>query len=428
MSRAERRARPASIAVPIFALALGAVAIATAVFFAVTFTGPPARPAPQTVADVASALVRMDVSHAARGSRPLTIERSGETPAPRAGEEADAVTGRLIAAALHADPAAVVAYRDERLHVRDSDILGGFTIAWRTDAQWRVVRTRPEPWLTSWRIVTLSAMLAAMLALALPAWAIARALSRPLRLLADTAATARPGAPLGPVPAGGPSEVRDLASAVAAMHARLAGHAAGRTAMLAAIAHDLGTPLSRLAFRIDQLPDDVRARALGDIEEMRAMIDGALRFARDEAGRRPDQRIDLGSLLDSLVEDAAPAPVALEAGPRAVVLGDPGALRRLFTNLMDNAVRYGGEARLSWSVAAPCAEVLVDDAGPGFAGEDATRLFEPFVRGEPSRNRATGGSGLGLAIVRSIAEAHGGGIALESHASGGRVRVRLPLA
>lgn len=420
-------ARHASIAVPIFTLAIAAVGIATAVFFAVTFTGPPPRPTPQTVGNVAAALAGGSTRDEASGSRALLLVRTSAAPGPRAGESSDRDTARLVAAALHVRADTVVAYRDERMRMRDADILGGFTIGWNVEREWRTVQTRAEPWLSHWRVVTLSAMLAAMLTIALPAWGIARALSRPLRRLADTAASARPGAPLGPVPEGGASEVRDLAAAVAAMHGRLASHAAGRTVMLAAIAHDLGTPLSRLAFRVEHLPDEARTRALADIEEMRAMIDGALRFARDEASTRPDQRIDLGSLLDSLVEDAAPVPVTLEAGPRTVVLGDPGALRRLFTNLIDNAVRYGGEAQVRWTIAAPCVEIMIDDAGPGFAPEDARRLFEPFVRGDPSRNRTTGGTGLGLAIVRSIAEAHGGSVGLGRHAGGGRVLVKLPL-
>jgi signal transduction histidine kinase len=199
--------------------------------------------------------------------------------------------------------------------------------------------------------------------------------------------------------------------------------------MLAAIAHDLGTPLSRLSFRVEHLPEAARERAAADIAEMRAMIASLLRFARDEASERSDARIDLGSMLDALVEDMhmAGTPVSLEPGERAIVRGDPQALRRLFANLIENAVRYGDSAALSWQVADGIADILLDDRGPGVDPAQAERLFEPFVRGDPSRNRATGGTGLGLAIVRGIAESHGGTVTLERHDGYGRARVRLPV-
>lgn len=161
------------------------------------------------------------------------------------------------------------------------------------------------------------------------------------------------------------------------------------------------------------------------------MIGATLALAREEAGTSEMARVDLGSLLDSLVEDmcVAGCPVMLEPGPRAIVRGDSGALRRVFQNLVENAVRYGGEAALGWTTGGDQVEVTVDDRGPGLAGADARRLFEPFVRGDPSRNRATGGTGLGLAIVRTLAERHGGAASLSDRPEGGaRATVTLPLA
>ncbi len=201
--------------------------------------------------------------------------------------------------------------------------------------------------------------------------------------------------------------------------------------MLGAIAHDLGTPLSRLAFRVEQLPEPARARAAEDIGEMRAMIAATLALARDEAQRTEAVRVDLGSLLDSLVEDMAVAgcAVSLSPGPRAVVRGDSGALRRIFQNLIENALRYGGAAALDWRVAHGEVTVTIDDPGPGLGGADPDRLFEPFVRGDPSRNRATGGTGLGLAIVRTLVVRHGGTARLEDRPNGGaRATVTLPCA
>jgi len=224
--------------------------------------------------------------------------------------------------------------------------------------------------------------------------------------------------------------VQELASAFEAMQERLLHQAENRSAMLGAIAHDLGTPLSRIAFWVEQLPDEARVRAEADIEEMRAMLKAALRFTRDERGGTPHERLDLGSLIESLVDDlaASSTPVETQGGPRAVVRGDPAALRRLFGNLIENAVRYGERAQLGWQLHEHGVDVLVEDAGPGFDLGRAEALFAPFVRGEASRNRETGGTGLGLAIVRSIAEAHGGTVALENReGGGGRVRVRLPV-
>jgi signal transduction histidine kinase len=162
---------------------------------------------------------------------------------------------------------------------------------------------------------------------------------------------------------------------------------------------------------------------------MRAMIGAALRFARDDAGAHVDQRIDLGSLLESIADDMQGSGGAVTAnpGPRVIVRGDPTGLRRLFANLIENAVRYGDRATLHWQVGGGHVDVLIDDHGPGFDPALAERLFEPFVRGDPSRSRETGGTGLGLAIVRSLAEVHRGTVSLERGPDGGRVRVRLPL-
>ena len=173
-----------------------------------------------------------------------------------------------VAATMGLPPARIVAYRDERLAFAPGVVFGSFTVAVSDGARWRVVRTAAQPFISRWQLTLLAAVLGTILLLAGPAWLIARAISKPLRQLRDTAAAARVGAPLGPIPQGGAVEVRDLARAVSAMHDRLAHHAEGRTVMLAAIAHDLGTPLSRIAFWIEQLPEAARVRAAADIDEI----------------------------------------------------------------------------------------------------------------------------------------------------------------
>ncbi|HSI17502.1 MAG TPA: HAMP domain-containing sensor histidine kinase [Sphingomonas sp.] len=421
------RGRPGSIAVSIFALVIGAVLIATMIFIAISFRGPPPRD-PTQLAEAIAATLRGEMPEHHFGPA-LRVAETAKRPVPPATMVAQPRAARRVAQQLGVPADQVLAWANQPPIGMDGAFIGDFVVAWQHGASWRTVSNPPSTAMKRWYVVTLLAMLATILALAWPAWKLARAITRPIRRIAESASEARAGVPLGPMPQDGVGEVRVLSRAISRMHDRLSRHAEGRTTMLAAIAHDLGTPLSRLAFWVEQLPDEARARANADLEEMRAMLGSVLRFARDESKPATDARIDLGSLLDSLTEDMniAGAPVALEPGPRAIVRGDAQALRRLFANLVENAIRYGQAAAIKWSMASESVEVTVDDRGPGFAVDDADRLFEPFVRGDPSRNRETGGTGLGLAIVRSIAEAHRGTVSLYNHEGGGRVMVTLPL-
>ena len=425
MSSANKRA---SIAVPILALVVASVAVATIALFAVTFSGPPAKPAPQPIASIA-ALLRGTQAPATLSEWQLQVEASATPPRPHPRETRDPTFSHLLAAALGLPDADAVIYRDRGRDAPPDGLAAPFVAGAKLNGAWRIAYTPPPPFLSRWHWVSIATMVALLAGLSLFGWLIARAISRPLRELAATATRATAGAPLDALPERAPREVAELGDALKAMHGRLASHAEGRTAMLAAIAHDLGTPLSRLAFWVEQLPDDARARAAADIDEMRGMIGAAISFARDDMTMRTDARVDLGSLLDSLVEDMAVAGgrVSIAPGPRAVVRGDPASLRRLFANLIDNAVRYGGGASLAWRVSEGKASVTVDDAGPGIDAAQAERLFEPFVRGDPSRNRETGGTGLGLASVRSIARRHGGDATLSNRPTGGaRALVTLP--
>ncbi|MGK6323423.1 sensor histidine kinase [Sphingomonas sp. DT-51] len=444
MTRSTRRAR--SITQPIFALVIASVIAATAILFFVTFSGPPPRMPPRPLEAITAALRGLPPPPLPpefrrfilrRGGlrewriEPLVTAASATAPTPRWREKPDPLTQSRIAALLHADPHSVLAFTELSPRGGGRELFGSFTVAWHVPQGWRVVRSPRLPLFTRWHVNTLIAMLVAILALSIPAWMLARAISRPLARLAAAADRAGTGAPL-PTLTGGGREVRELAHAVSTMHARLAGHAESRTAMLAAIAHDLGTPLSRLAFWVEQLPEAARDRAVADIDEMRAMIAETLRFARHDVGRREETLVELSSLLDSLAEDMAVggAAVSVAAGPRAVVSGDPSGLRRLFTNLIDNALRYGDHAEVAWQIAESSVLVTIADRGPGIDPGQAERLFEPFVRGDPSRNRSTGGTGLGLAIVRSIATRHGGTATLANceDAPGAVATVSLPLA
>lgn len=431
--RGTRNARPSSIVWPILVLVLASVMAATAVIFVVTFSGPPPRDPPRGLRIIVQAM--RTGRQSTQAGPPLTIRTATRPPRPdptqRFPMRDNPVIARQFAALMHADLADVRAYTSLQPPGIPDAFVGRFVFAWRDEGRWRVVENTGPPWFLRWHWTTLAAILVTLLALAVPAWALARTMSGPLRQLADAAEQARAGAARPSFPQGGPAEVRALTGAVSAMHDRLVDHAESRTRMLAAIAHDLGTPLARLSFWVEQLPERARDRAVADIDEMRAMIGDVLGFARDEAGERDSTLVELGSLLDSLAQDMSVdgSQATLDAGPRAVVRGDPRQLRRAFANLIGNALRYGGSAAVSWRVESDQVLVAIEDDGPGIDPALADRLFDPFVRGEESRSRATGGTGLGLTIVRAILTRHGGRVALANRATRGAVAtVALPLA
>jgi signal transduction histidine kinase len=167
-----------------------------------------------------------------------------------------------------------------------------------------------------------------------------------------------------------------------------------------------------------------------DIAEMEAMISGALAFVRDASRPAQRTRLELSSLLESLADEMSETgvDVAVESAEKVVIDGDPVALRRLFNNLLVNAVKFGRQARIRAYIEDECVIVDIDDAGCGLPEADLERVFEPFVRHEGSRSRETGGIGLGLAVARSVARAHGGDATLHNRPQGGlTARVKLPL-
>jgi signal transduction histidine kinase len=214
------------------------------------------------------------------------------------------------------------------------------------------------------------------------------------------------------------------------MQGRIRSAVEERTKLLAAIAHDLRTPLTRLRFRAEYAPPEHRDRIVQDIERMDAMISGVLAFVRGEE-RIERQRLDFAALVQSAVDDwaEAGADVAISETVPVEVQADPVALRRLVSNLLENAVKYAGRVRCRVCRDGGDAFLLVDDSGPGIAEDSLERVFTPFERGDAARDPATGGVGLGLALARGIARAHGGNVWLSRLAGGGlRANVRLPSA
>ena len=195
--------------------------------------------------------------------------------------------------------------------------------------------------------------------------------------------------------------------------------------MLAAISHDLRTPITRMRLRAEFVEDDEqRAKMLADLEEMEHMIAATLAFARDDATREARRQVNVAALVQGLAEDMG---IPYDGPDNVVLSAGTVALKRLVANLLDNARKYGGIARATLSEEPGAVVVTIDDDGPGIPETEIERVFAPFVRLEASRNRETGGSGLGLSIARAAARAHGGDITLHNRPEGGlRVRLVLP--
>lgn len=225
-----------------------------------------------------------------------------------------------------------------------------------------------------------------------------------------------------PCPEEGPIEVRETARAFNAMQRAIRRHIDERTQILASISHDLKTPLTRLKLRLaDGVGNGQRAKLEADIDAMSALLQEGLDYAASTRLREERAPVDLNRLLEDMAEAAA------DVGERVDVHGRiarpypcaPRALERALQNLIDNAVNYGGGAHVSLRDLPDRVEICVEDDGPGLPPELLQRAFEPFVRGEQSRNRATGGTGLGLAIARNVVRAHGGDITLSNRTGGG---------
>lgn len=258
----------------------------------------------------------------------------------------------------------------------------------------------------------------------------ARRVTRPLAALADSAEAFGRGGQPRPLPETGPSEVRRLTAAFNRMQDRLERFIADRTRMLAAIGHDLRTPITSLRLRAELLDDEeARTKMVATLDDMQTMAEAALAFARDDATAEPVRTVDLEALTESLCDDlsALDHEVTFSGDGRFPYPCRPAALKRALGNLIENAVRYGKRARVTLDNSDAGPRIVVDDDGPGIPEDRVEDVFKPFVRLETSRSRETGGVGLGLAIARSMVLAHGGEIALSNRPEGGlRVEVRLP--
>jgi signal transduction histidine kinase len=261
----------------------------------------------------------------------------------------------------------------------------------------------------------------ALLIAALSMWT-ARRITRPISAFAAAAERFGASSEAIPLPESGPRELRAATRTFNQMQERLRRFVSDRTLMLAAMSHDLKTPLTRIRLRTELIGDGAQqAKILADIDEMTAMIESTLAFARDDAKREASLLVDLGALVESVCENAIDTGHDVEMSSVAI--------SRAVANLIDNAVKYGGNARVRLDRFADRAVVIIDDDGPGIPEEECEKVFAPFYRIESSRNRDTGGVGLGLAVARNSAREHGGDLTLGRSESGGlRARLELPAA
>jgi signal transduction histidine kinase len=282
----------------------------------------------------------------------------------------------------------------------------------------------------AWPYKLLLILLVLLISVAALAVLAVRWLTRPLTLLATAATELGRNIHRPPLTETGPLEVRRAASAFNTMQTRLIRYLQDRSRILAAVSHDLKTPITRLRLRTELLDDEtLRTKFQSDLHAMETMVQATLDFMRGTEVKEPVVAVDIGALLETLQEDARDTggEVRIQGTPRAPFQGRPLALQRCLSNLVDNALHYGKQALVAVTDSPERLVISIRDNGPGIPDGELERVFEPFYRLEGSRSRHTGGTGLGLGIARNIARAHGGELTLHNCEQGGlEARLELP--
>lgn len=301
------------------------------------------------------------------------------------------------------------------------------------DGRWLNVTSRFHRPPLQWAWVDFATFLLTALILLIAVWSMLGRIVRPLRQLSATADKMGRGDWQPEIAPSGPAELKHLTMAFNHMQTRLKRFVGERAGLLAALGHDLRSPLTALRVRAEMVDDeDTKSALTRSIAEMQDLLDATLIYARGTNTAEAIEHLDLACFVAALasdyVETGRPVSVATPDG-QIVAPIRPIALRRALRNLIDNALRYGSDARLTVSRHQDLVRVTIDDNGPGLSEADLERVFEPFVRTESSRSRDTGGTGLGLPIAQAIVRAHGGEIRLSNRAGGGlSARVELPLS
>ena len=340
---------------------------------------------------------------------------------------ADALEGREVRAALEDGSAENVSRRAGWRRSRQQLVL---SIA-LTNGEWlnAVLRAPPRQTRLNGPATVLIALGLSLIAVLGAALFYVQRLIRPLRELATAARAAGRGDRTIRVSENGARELRDAAAAFNDMQARIARFDAERTRTLAAAGHDLRTPITSLRIRAEMLDDDAREPIVRTLDEMRVMADGLVAYARGEGDGEQAELIDLVPFLMRLCDERG-ATFLVPTAPkgRFIVRARPVALGRAIGNLIDNAIRYGGQARVGLSRTPTNARITVEDDGPGIPPDRIGAMLEPFVRGEASRSLDTGGAGLGLAIARNVLRSHDGTLDFANRVEGGlRASATLPV-
>lgn len=270
--------------------------------------------------------------------------------------------------------------------------------------------TRP-PWLG---VLLYGGLVSAVVSLL--AWLAVRMATRPLEDFTQAAQRLTRDLHMPPLPVQGPSEVQNAALAFNTLHAEIRRQLDQRSQLLAAISHDLKTPLTRLKLRLDKLEPTEQTKLIeADVDAMAALIQEGLDYASSQQLRESKVPVNLNHLVQAIVDQATDLghDCRLVGECQRAVPAAPRALERVLQNVVDNALRYATQVRIELIESADGVEVQVHDNGPGLPDELLEKVFEPYFRAETSRNRETGGTGLGLAIARNLVQAHGGRIWLE---------------
>ncbi|OUS06279.1 two-component sensor histidine kinase [Rhodobacterales bacterium 52_120_T64] len=299
------------------------------------------------------------------------------------------------------------------------------------DGNWLNVSTRFHRPPIQWPWVSVFSFGLATLIIMSIVWIALSRLTGPLRKLADSAESLGRGETVPELSEQGPEELRLLTMAFNNMQARLTRFVSERTRMLAALGHDLRSPLTAMRVRSEMVEDtETRERLIAIIAEMQEMVDSTLSFARGMVTSEESRSVDMYEFLDELIADlvAVGGAVKLDAQPGMNVRIKPVAMRRAIRNVIENAIRYGQQADVKAEIAENVVRIVISDIGEGIPEADLERVFDPFVRIEKSRSLETGGTGLGLSIARTVIHAHGGEIKLSNNPQGGlKVEVVIPV-
>jgi signal transduction histidine kinase len=298
------------------------------------------------------------------------------------------------------------------------------------DRSWLLFSSDKEPHNRNWLLRLVTGLVVFGGGITLLAVLTTRRIIKPLETFAEASQRFGINVDAPPLEETGPTEIKRATQAFNQMQRRIRMFVQERMQMIAAISHDLKTPLTRLQLRTDFIEDEIqRRKALDDLKEMQVILDSTLSFAREHSNNETRTQVDLAVLIQSLCDDYADSghTVSYQGPEHLTYHCAPVSIRRALSNIINNAIRYGTQADVELTHNAHQITISVADSGTGIPEEKREQVFSPFFRLEKSRNRATGGTGLGLAVARTVVRQHGGDIELTDHRSGGLlVIIALP--